>query len=32
MIKNTEIAEKTKPKNRIVIVYHDFEEKYDKKL
>ena len=24
--------EKTKPKNRIVIVYHDFEEKYDKKL
>ena len=26
------IAEKTKPKNRIVIVYHDFEEKYDKKL
>ena len=25
------IAEKTKPKNRIVIVYHDFEEKYGKK-
>ena len=24
------IAEKTKPKNRIVIVYHDFEEKYGK--
>jgi len=24
------IAEKTKPKNKIVIVYHDFEEKYGK--
>lgn len=25
------IAEKTKVKNRVVIVYHDFEEKYGKK-